>query len=222
MQKLALFDLDNTLIDRTGGFRRWAERFTVDRGLDEGAVDWMMAADRDGYASRPGFFAALRERFDLSETAEELFTDYQRQLPGLVSCSAQVLAGLAGLRSAGWRIGIVTNGLHATQYTKIRDSGLSACVDGWCVSESEGVNKPELEIFARAAGRCGSPLRDGGWMIGDSPVHDIHGGAAAGLDTVWVRRGREWTHGAPRPTHTVDDILDAFNHLHHAHPAGVK
>ncbi|GAA2496595.1 hypothetical protein Ahu01nite_030300 [Winogradskya humida] len=48
-------------------------------------------------------------------------------------------------------------------------------------------------------------------MIGDHPEYDIAGGAAAGLRTVWLRRGRPWPESLPiRPTRTADDCATAI------------
>ncbi|MFF5172397.1 hypothetical protein ACFY3U_07165 [Micromonospora sp. NPDC000089] len=48
MQRLALFDLDNTLVDRSAAFRRWAAEFCADRHLPDDALAWLIATDRDG------------------------------------------------------------------------------------------------------------------------------------------------------------------------------
>jgi FMN phosphatase YigB (HAD superfamily) len=43
-------------------------------------------------------------------------------------------------------------------------------------------------------------------MIGDHAEYDIVGGAAAGLDTVWLHRGRSWPADLAAPTHIADDF----------------
>ena len=72
MRRLLCMDLDNTLIDRTGTFRRWACEFVDERGLDPHEVGWLVAADLDGFAERPALFGRIRERYRLEETAAEL------------------------------------------------------------------------------------------------------------------------------------------------------
>jgi phosphoglycolate phosphatase-like HAD superfamily hydrolase len=52
---LAIFDLDNTLVDRAGAFRRWAVEFVARHGLDPAERRWLVAADEDGFAPRPAF-----------------------------------------------------------------------------------------------------------------------------------------------------------------------
>ncbi|MDF5757640.1 HAD family hydrolase [Spongiactinospora sp. TRM90649] len=189
MQRLALFDLDDTLIDLRDAFRVWATEFAADHRLGDGAVDWLIALDGTGLAHRGEFFARVRERFALPPEVDELWAGYRRRMPHLVRCAPEVLASLARLRADGWRMGIVTNGTADNQAGKIEHSGLAEVVTGWACSGAEGVSKPDRRLFEIAAARCGASLADGGWMIGDSLVKDIGGGGAAGLRTVWVNAG---------------------------------
>ncbi|GAB2916551.1 hypothetical protein ACFMQL_19120 [Nonomuraea fastidiosa] len=46
MQRLALFDLDNTLVNLDEAFQVWAEEFAADHGLGNGAVDWLSVRPR--------------------------------------------------------------------------------------------------------------------------------------------------------------------------------
>jgi putative hydrolase of the HAD superfamily len=48
VQRLALFDLDNTLIDLDAAFRVWAGEFAAERALGAETVDWLVAVDREG------------------------------------------------------------------------------------------------------------------------------------------------------------------------------
>ncbi|GGT10096.1 HAD family hydrolase [Nonomuraea spiralis] len=210
MPPLALFDLDNTLIDRLGAFRLWAAEFAAGRGLGQDAVRWLVRLDADGSVPMDVFFARVRERFGLAEPVGELWRDYRGRLPYLVECRGGVLAGLDRLRAAGWAVGIVTNGMADNQTGKIRRTGLAGRVDGWAISGAEGVRKPDTRLFEIAAVRCGAVL-EGGWMVGDDPDKDVAGGHAAGLRTIWIDRGT----GVPAPTAdlAVDDVLAAVEAL---------
>ncbi|MFI2651603.1 HAD family hydrolase [Micromonospora fulviviridis] len=139
MQRLALFDLDNTLIDRQAAFHAWAEEFVTDRGLDDKALTWLIVTDAHTSGSRGPFFAAVRDAFALTQAAEDLWQQYRRRMPELVSCRAEDLDALQQLRSAGWRIGIVTNGMTDNQQGKIRRTGLDALIDAWCISDEVGI-----------------------------------------------------------------------------------
>jgi putative hydrolase of the HAD superfamily len=206
---LALFDLDNTLIDRNGAFLRWVREFASSRGLPDDAVAWFVDNDGDGFVPRGTFFEAAVDRFGLGESVPHLCAEYRRRMPDLVTVRAEVLAGLAGLRSGGWRLGIVTNGDSESQGGKITRLGLGDYVDGWAISEAEGVRKPARALFAVAAARCGAPLDGDGWMVGDSRTADVGGGRAAGLRTIWIR-GCGPQAGGDEPDHAVDDVLAAI------------
>ncbi|GAA4056305.1 HAD family hydrolase [Nonomuraea soli] len=214
MAELALFDLDNTLVDRLAAFRRWVSEFTQEQGLTPEDAAWMIDLDADGSTPMDEFFTALRDRFDLSDSPEALWKAYRARLPELVTCPPEVLAGLRQLREAGWRLGIVTNGMPDNQTGKIRHAGLAELVDGWAISGEERIRKPDARLFRIAAERCGASLADGGWMVGDDPVMDMVGGHFAGLTTVWIDRGvRPWPVDGLRPGHVVADAIGAIKVL---------
>ncbi|MFC7534898.1 HAD family hydrolase [Actinoplanes sp. GCM10030250] len=209
MQRLVLFDLDNTLVDRGEAFRRWAAGFCEERNLPADSLAWLLREDRDGLVPRDLFFGDVRERFGLGESAESLWVDYRRRMPELVTCRPGVLAALVALRRAGWGIGIVTNGQADNQLGKIRRTGLAEHVDAWAVSGELGVRKPARELFEAAARGCGLDLAGGGWMVGDSPDADVRGGRAAGLATVWISRGQAWPDGVEPPDQVRADVESA-------------
>ncbi|GGQ22639.1 HAD family hydrolase [Streptosporangium pseudovulgare] len=218
MQRLALFDLDNTLIDRLGAFRRWAAEFASDRALSEHDLAWMIELDNDGALPMDQFFQAVRDRFGLSEPADVLWARYRGRLPFLVECRPEVLAGLAALRDAGWIVGIVTNGMKDNQTGKIVRSGLADVVTAWAISGAEGFKKPDPRLFGVVARRCGANLDDGGWMTGDSPEADIAGGRAVGLSTIWIDRGLN-TIPSTAPDRVVTDVVTGIEFLIEDEPA---
>ncbi|MEV4356243.1 HAD family hydrolase [Nonomuraea sp. NPDC049625] len=209
-RRLALFDLDNTLIDRLAAFELWAAEFAAGRGLGEGAAAWMVATDADGSLPMDAFFGLVREHFRLAEPADELWAAYRARLPHLVRCPSEVLDGLDRLRAAGWAVGIATNGMADNQTGKIERTGLATRVDGWAISGAEGVRKPDVRLFEIAARRCGASLESGGWVIGDDPEKDVEGGRRAGLRTIWIDRG---VTGGVVADHTVTDALSAIELL---------
>ncbi|MGV9381712.1 HAD family hydrolase [Nonomuraea sp. NPDC003707] len=209
-RRLALFDLDNTLIDRLAAFELWAAEFAAGRGLGERAAAWMVATDADGSLPMDAFFGLVRERFGLAEPADELWAAYRARLPHLVRCPGEVLDGLDRLRAAGWAVGIATNGMADNQTGKIERTGLATRVDGWAISGAEGVRKPDIRLFEIAARRCGASLESGGWVIGDDPEKDVEGGRRAGLRTIWIDRG---VTGGVMADHTVTDALSAIELL---------
>ncbi|MEU1736063.1 HAD family hydrolase [Streptosporangium sp. NPDC020145] len=213
MQRLALFDLDNTLVSLDEAFRAWVVEFVNEHRLGSKAVDWLLALDQAGYPHREIFFGKVCEHFALPETVEELWSRYRQRMPYLVRCRPEVIDGLARLRAAGWKVAIITNGTADNQLGKIQQTGLAEAVDAYALSGIEGIRKPDVGLFEIAARRCGVNLAGGGWMIGDHPVKDIGGGRAAGLRTVWVDRGTS-QHQEHEADHIVTDVLQAMEILH--------
>jgi putative hydrolase of the HAD superfamily len=201
---LLLIDLDNTLIDRTGAFRRWAEGFAPND------IDWLMAGDHDGFAPRDEFAARIADRFGLDPA--QVVTELRAGVRRNITLDPAVGRALTQASAAGFVPVIVTNGFVRWQEEKIRHTGLDQLVAGWIVSEGAGVRKPDRRIFELAAASVGATLDDGGWMVGDHPEYDIAGGAAAGLDTIWISRGLPWPSSQP-PTLIAVDFPAAINLL---------
>ncbi|MEV1073751.1 HAD family hydrolase [Micromonospora parva] len=187
MAKLALFDLDDTLVDRTAAFHIWAQEFVVDHSLDEGSLSFLLNSGERHSGPMGGFFETIRRALGLTDPVERLWAQYRRRMPELVSCRPRDMAALAQLREAGWRVGIVTNGMTDSQLGKLRQTGLDELVDGWCISEEAGLRKPDPAIFQLAAARCAAERPSIGWMVGDNLQHDVVGARAAGLGAIWIR-----------------------------------
>ncbi|WP_353388342.1 HAD family hydrolase [Thermobispora bispora] len=209
MQRLALFDLDNTLVDLDHAFHVWAQEFVAEYDLGHEAVDWLIALHRAGYPHRDVFFGMVRERFALPDPVEKLWGQYRRRMPYLVHCRPEVLEGLSHLRDCGWQVAIVTNGTADNQLEKIQQTGLVQAVDAYALSGIEGIRKPEVGLFEIAAKRCGMTLAKGGWVIGDNLATDIAGGRAAGLRTIWINRGSSVTRDH-QADYIVTDVLQAM------------
>ncbi|WP_240507024.1 hypothetical protein [Thermoactinospora rubra] len=72
MQRLALFDLDRTLIDLDAVFAVWAQEFAKAHGLGRRGAEYLIKLDRSGVPHRELLFAKVRERFGLRAPAETL------------------------------------------------------------------------------------------------------------------------------------------------------
>ncbi|GGL91915.1 hypothetical protein GCM10010129_39610 [Streptomyces fumigatiscleroticus] len=208
--RLALFDLDGTLVDRTAAFADAIADLSHDHGYGPEIEQWLLTelADR---ADRSDF-DRLRATFSLDESADHLWRVYIGRMAAAVTCRPAVLESLTRLKDAGWSIGIATNGASDIQRAKVHATGLADLIDGIAASGDIDVRKPDPRLFELAAARCGTQLTPGDWMTGDNPDTDITGGHNAGLRTIWVR-GRPWPEGLTTPHHTVDDVTDAIDHL---------
>jgi putative hydrolase of the HAD superfamily len=205
---LLLIDLDNTLIDRTGAFKSWAAEYVPEHGGDASDVEWIVAADRDGYEPRDRLAARIGDRFGVDH--DRMLTELRAGVVKYTAFDPAVGRSLQDAVAAGFVPVVVTNGSVRQQEAKLRHTGLDKLVAGWVVSEGVGVRKPDRRIFELAAESVGHRLADGGWMIGDHAEYDIAGGAAAGLDTVWISRGMSWPAALTPPTHVAADVPAAI------------
>lgn len=206
---LLLVDLDNTLIDRAGAYRRWTREFVALRGGGEADERWLEAVDRDGLESRERLAAMIAGRFRLGQRDHDgLVAVLRGGLIGQLIPDPAVTVALRDARAAGWTPFVVTNGTVAQQERKLRHTGLAAEVAGWVISEGAGIRKPDPEIFRLAADQARLSL-DGAWMIGDSAEADIGGARNAGLPGIWLHRDRPWPFGEFAPEHTANSFSEA-------------
>ncbi|MET9913578.1 HAD family hydrolase [Streptomyces sp. NPDC006476] len=208
--RLALFDLDGTLVDRHSAVADAIATLSHDHGYGSEIEHWLLTelADR---ADRSDF-DRLRSAFQLAESADHLWRVYVDRMAAAVHCRPAVLNSLQQLKDAGWSIGVATNGASDVQRAKVRATGLADLIDGIAASGDIDARKPDTRLFELAAARCGTQLTPDDWMTGDNPETDIVGGAAAGLRTIWVR-DRPWPEHVPAPDHTADDVIDAIDYL---------
>jgi putative hydrolase of the HAD superfamily len=205
---LLLLDLDNTLLDREGPFRAWAERFLDSIGAPPTDIDWLLSVDADGLTDRWDVADAIRDRYGLRMPSIDLVEELHDGVVAFTRLDPLVACALRIADDAGWVPVVVTNGTSRQQDAKIRGTGLDRYVADWVISEEAGVSKPNPRIFALAAQRARMPLR-GAWVIGDSPEADIGGATAVGLPSVWLHRGRRWPDTRFAPTRTADGLIAA-------------
>ena len=116
---MLFLDLDDTLLDRAGAFRRWAEEFLDDVGAPRDDLEWLIALDADGLTSRWDVADAIRDKYrlrvsslDLVEALHQGVLDYL-QLDRLVAGALQIAT------DAGWVPVVVTNGAIEQQEAMI-------------------------------------------------------------------------------------------------------
>ena len=204
--RAAIFDLDDTLYEREqfvlSGFAAVADELERRFALP---APWILAtlkrARVRGQAGRE--LQALCADHGLPESLiPELVEVIRRHEPALALGSV-ASAVLAQLRADGWRLGILTNGLPATQRAKVEALGLESRVDAVLYAEEHAPGgKPSRAAFDAALNALGAPSERSVVFIGDDLVNDIQGARAAGLLTIRVA-GR----GARRTEQDADAIV---------------
>lgn len=214
--RAVLFDLDDTLIDRSRTLLRFAERFA--RDYAEQLADRQPArlhqlireADRNGYRTRDelvdNFLALLPWRSTPERPA--LAAYWAEHAPRCSTPSPGALGLIGWLRARGVKTGLVTNG-PPTQWRKIDALGVRPHLDTVVVSEEVGVAKPEAAIFRIALANLGVEAEQA-WFVGDHPVNDVAGAHGAGMRAFWLRRGIAWPEGGPAIGTAIDSLEELF------------
>lgn len=219
-----LFDLDDTLNDRSRSWMVFVERM-VDPAhgyLRECVVpeihQRILVADQGGYRPKAELFADL-ELLPWKEplAANQIEAIWRERFPGCMVTRHGVYDLLIRLRQLDIRTGIVTNGRADAQHAKISKMGLDGAVDLIVTSGGVGFKKPDHRIFEIALDRLGIDARDA-FFVGDNPHSDIRGASQVGMRTVWLANGRHWELSGFRPNHIistfegVNEVLSMLDH----------
>lgn len=180
---LIIFDLDGTLVDQEAAAGRWADEFIRTYGADPALRTWI-TGELTARTPKDQVFPRVVEHSGARVDPSALWHEYRRRMPELVELFPGVVGALRDLRTAGWMLGIATNGIADNQVGKIERTGLDVLVDGWVVSSEVGIRKPDPGLLIALAERVGVPLR--GWMVGDGLETDVEAGRRAGLRTAWI------------------------------------
>ena len=187
--RAAIFDLDDTLYEVEqfvqSGFAAVAGE--LERRLSLPA-SWLLASLRRarvrGHAGQE--LQALCADHGLPyDLVPELVQVIRTHEPTLV-LGPVAAAVLAQMRADGWRLGILTNGLPATQRAKVEALGLETRVDAVLFAEEHAPGgKPSRAAFDAALATLG--VRAGQTVfIGDDLIRDIGGARHAGMRTIRV------------------------------------
>ena len=206
--KAVLFDLDDTLLDRSGGYvrmcRHWYRTLPVGgRPPDEDQFVTRVAGwDREGLPKLEVYGNLLKLWPGCFPSVEAAIASRRSLLGQFSDLDSRTRRLLLRLRAAGVPTAVVTNGTSASQRLKVRHSGLAELVDAIVVSEEVGAAKPDPAIFRHALDAIGADPTST-LFVGDQPVADIGGARGVGMGTAWVHHGREWEIAEPPPDHVI-------------------
>jgi putative hydrolase of the HAD superfamily len=202
-----LFDLDETLTDRTQSIVHYAERFQRDftTHLASTAVSMIAAAmptaDVRGYRPREEILRDFAQRLPWRTVPEvsRLRMHWDTCFPLSVVARTGLKETLSALRARGIHLGIVTNGEVRFQEPKIKQLSIGRYLSTVVISEAVQVQKPDPRIFAHALAEIGCAALHT-WFVGDDPIDDVLGAAAVGLRPIWLTGVQPWPpeHPAPR------------------------
>jgi len=206
MIRLALFDLDETLLDHRSAVRDailgylQRELPAVDPSgqqdrwdaLEEHHYARYLTGELDYVGQRRararGFLSPFGIELTDDAEAEQWFEDYLHGYRAAWQLFDDALPCLDRLSTAGVRLGIITNGELDFQLAKLDATGIRNRFEHIVASGEFGVVKPDRRIFEHACGLFGIGPRDA-LYVGDRLGTDALGAAASGLQGVWLDRG---------------------------------
>ena len=212
-----VFDLDNTLLDRESAFERAVGNFyenhlrTATSATKGDVVAKMVRWDNDGFRNRQTMFARwIGEWPEVGLDIEYLTRWYRSEMERQIKPDMKVNGLLAHLNDRQVPWGIVTNG-SKNQRRNCRAADLDRLAHFIIVSEEAGYAKPDPRIFRDALIRAGLSKPEQVMFIGDNPLADIDGAKRFGMQTAWVRRGRQYPVDLLQPDHVIDHVAQVRN-----------
>jgi len=119
---------------------------------------------------------------------------------------------LQRLKNAGFKIGIVSNGL--AEYTRIflREHNLLEFFDTIIISEEVNIEKPDSNIFNIALNFLNTKPKEA-VMIGNKLYEDIVGAKNAGIKAIWMNKRNIYDDYEITPDYTINNLLQIFEIL---------
>ncbi|MUT67384.1 HAD family hydrolase [Paenibacillus sp. NEAU-GSW1] len=214
--KAVIFDLDNTLLDRTRTFSQFTERLIesyFSHIEDTRAIhDRIVELDEDGYKNKNELFAELIDELPwaIKPTKAELLSFYSDEYVKSAVLMEQAIEVLQHAKSK-YLTGLITNGKTMIQYGKIDQVAIRNEFDLIIVSEEAGVKKPDPSIFQLALNRL-ELQPEQCLFIGDHPVNDVEGAAKIGMDTIWLQVNQAWREGIQAaPLHSINRLSELLD-----------
>src|SRR5262245_18651140 len=161
--KAILFDLDDTLTDRTASLSKYAALFHREFAGLLGTVTGreveatFVALDARGYRPRDEVYAEIVEQLAWADTPDtsEIRDHWHTWFPQSTVARSGLQDTLAALAAAGLRLGVVTNGSVLTQSAKIAQLGIGHYFATVIISEAIHYKKPDPRIFHYALEEIG-------------------------------------------------------------------
>ena len=184
-----LFDLDQTLLDRTASLRDFTawqatRMLRADVADPDRFVSRFAELDANGRVGKDRVYGTLRREFALERwSVEELVASYELGFCAFAKPRAGAVDAVRELAARGLRLGLVSNGRTPFQERNFRALGIADDFGAVVVSEAVGLRKPDRRIFELACRRLGVRPAEAAF-VGDDPAADVAGARAAGLQAV--------------------------------------
>jgi len=210
--KAVLFDLDNTLIERSRALKKVAvavnRQYFKDRKAEHAQLaEAFCFSFRDGYMKNQDCFHQFTElvKWNNPPSYEDFFKYWSFYYPFYSTPVDNMEESVRYLKQRGYLVGIITNGPVTMQNAKIDSVGFRDWFDIIVVSHEYGADKPDTGIFTYTATELSvSPAQC--VYVGDHPRNDIEGARNAGMQTVWYAGFIDWDDRYVRSDAEIDGL----------------
>lgn len=216
---LFLFDLDDTLLDfresEKLSFMRTMKSFGDVKNIDDVFADYQLINREQWKLFEEGKTTKdllkverFRKTFskhslDINpDLASSRYLDTLPQTVVLVDHAVEVCEAL----SAHGEIGIVTNGIHHVQTSRIKNSPLDRYISFVAVSEECGFAKPDVRFFDYSIKKARSFSKSSTVIIGDRLEADIQGALNFGIHGCWFNPEKKANMSAITPHSEVHHL----------------
>jgi putative hydrolase of the HAD superfamily len=211
--KAVLFDLDDTLFDRTAAVKQTLQLMTREfpalfKGIpiDRLAREFFLADDAATAEYKKGLSLEKTRLLRDSEFLKSLGLD-QSNTPAIdafyIKYYPTIKIFIAGAKplierlARTYRLGLISNGNATDQCQKLDNLGIRNLLSCTMFSEEIGIRKPDQRIFREAVKNLGRKTHEC-LYVGDSYENDVIGAKDAGMISCWFNRGQ-----VPPPQTTV-------------------
>lgn len=194
MIKAVFFDLDDTLYD-TSGFAKLARRAAINVMIDAG----LPLSSDEAYRMLKGIISEKGSNYDkhFNVLTKRVFGEekpllialgmitYHNVKFALLRLFPETMSTLIYLKSKGYHLGVISNGVTIKQWEKLIRLGLHHFFDEVVTSQEAGVEKPDERIFQLALDKMGCKAEKS-VMIGNKFSDDISGAINIGMSAILV------------------------------------
>lgn len=208
-----VFDLDNTLVDRSKSLTIFSAIFHSHYRkrllpIPTPRVETIIKnADQDGYRPKTELLPEIIQKLPWKKepAVSELVEFWRKKFPGCAQPVRHLHEVLDEIGKRGITMGLVTNGTIYSQSRKITKLGISNYLKSVIISKAVGVKKPDPKIFYLALQEL--RLKPSETLaVGDNPSSDVLGARNAGLIPVWVTGHFSWPKEYRPPEYQISDL----------------
>ena len=224
--EIFLFDADNTLYDYDA-----AEAYALQTTFEHCGFDYSESIRTkyrifntqvwDAYEKgemtkedlQPARFDRLFKAIGVQHDAKDFNAQYLVELGRGTFLIDGAIEVCKTIISQGKQTFIVTNGILATQESRIKHSLLKDYITDSFVSEVIGYKKPDIEYFEYVFSHIPQVSKDKILIIGDSLTADITGGSKAGIDSCWFNLYGISNNTKIKPTYEISRLSELIRFI---------